>query len=639
MSKEEGNILASLKQIKFSRLRDTERTFSDAEKDVAQKAMAYIEKNWEDIEAKRQASETSIGHRYRKGSAVNSYVGDILQVLSENPDIAERAFALAKRSGLGSDYLYFAIANNNPSNADIHYKILKERYSESFLHSVNNREEFDDRKPKCDTLSFIIENNSNNEKVARLALTSIEKTIQENHDELKYWDSEDTKRKELDEYFQYFPEKPAFEPRKYMIELASHNIEFPELVERCLEQSADFPNYLQDSLYNALLSAGYKANNFEDRYAKRLNNKEFDFQKHRIADFALHYYVHFPFNAIADISDKLDTKVLRRMTEKVNIAYENALANKWPHESSATARDYDIRMENVVNKRIKEEAIAKAKVQENPPAVIFIEEFVGGDFGTWAERAYIKDAKGEYLETDIVDDYGSGEDSSARDQLGKLVTAQGVIYRWDEKTSDYQLLEAKEGVQYRVLSDTAYWRDEQTSDFYHQGANEGSVLVSQNPVNGEFEDVPYDNIERNHGDYVEGAKKSNDGSWKKVIYKRNEQDGNFYPEVEFPYGECISCFQGSKDEISISFIADNNSGTYTYKANKKYSTLTKTEKDKEQIIYCSDPIQLKADTLREKLGNKLGKTDKYSTEEAKTHIDTAKQVIQMKHPKRGGIGE
>lgn len=52
-----------------------------------------------------------------------------------------------------------------------------------------------------------------------------------------------------------------------------------------------------------------------------------------------------------------------------------------------------------------------------------------------------------------------------------------------------------------------------------------------------------------------------------------------------------------------------------------------------------DPLQFKIDILREKIGDKLGKTDKYSKEEAKTHIDTAKQVMQMGHPKRGGMGE
>lgn len=58
---------------------------------------------------------------------------------------------------------------------------------------------------------------------------------------------------------------------------------------------------------------------------------------------------------------------------------------------------------------------------------------------------------------------------------------------------------------------------------------------------------------------------------------------------------------------------------------------------KEAISDTPDYLQLKMDTLRERLGDKLGKTDKYSAEEAKIHINTSNQI--MKKNKRGGMGE
>ncbi len=58
-----------------------------------------------------------------------------------------------------------------------------------------------------------------------------------------------------------------------------------------------------------------------------------------------------------------------------------------------------------------------------------------------------------------------------------------------------------------------------------------------------------------------------------------------------------------------------------------------------KILTVPDRLQLKMDMLRQKLGDKLGKTGTYSKEEAKTHINTAKEMMQMKHQKRGGMGE
>ena len=49
-----------------------------------------------------------------------------------------------------------------------------------------------------------------------------------------------------------------------------------------------------------------------------------------------------------------------------------------------------------------------------------------------------------------------------------------------------------------------------------------------------------------------------------------------------------------------------------------------------------DFLQLKMDLLREKIDYKMGKTDQYSDETAKIHINEAKGVMKFKNSKRGG---
>lgn len=75
-----------------------------------------------------------------------------------------------------------------------------------------------------------------------------------------------------------------------------------------------------------------------------------------------------------------------------------------------------------------------------------------------------------------------------------------------------------------------------------------------------------------------------------------------------------------------------------------YTELSNNEELREKypaliskIISHSDPLKLKMDMLREKLGNKVGKTDKYSDDEEKTHIDTAKNIMMLKSRKRGDM--
>lgn len=57
-----------------------------------------------------------------------------------------------------------------------------------------------------------------------------------------------------------------------------------------------------------------------------------------------------------------------------------------------------------------------------------------------------------------------------------------------------------------------------------------------------------------------------------------------------------------------------------------------------KILNEDNSLQLKMDMLREKLGNKVGKTDKYSDKDLKEHMKIAKETMKFARIQRGGIG-
>ena len=91
------------------------------------------------------------------------------------------------------------------------------------------------------------------------------------------------------------------------------------------------------------------------------------------------------------------------------------------------------------------------------------------------------------------------------------------------------------------------------------------------------------------------------------------------------------------NDVTHIFYSNSHAGKILKESNTEIKNLA--EKIIKEKIKTNNHLHFKMDILRQKLRGKLGKTDKYSTKEAKTHIDTAKQVMPMKHPKRGGIGE
>ncbi len=122
--------------------------------------------------------------------------------------------------------------------------------------------------------------------------------------------------------------------------------------------------------------------------------------------------------------------------------------------------------------------------------------------------------------------------------------------------------------------------------------------------------------------FIEAFSKNKDGQWEMV------------PSKDFSFDTT------ERDEDGELWAIDPSGYILRYyQSHKKLKELDKETFEYLMTVSKTDPLQFKMDMLREKIGNKLGKTDQYSQEEAKTHIDTAEQVMQMKHPKRGGMGE
>ncbi len=126
-----------------------------------------------------------------------------------------------------------------------------------------------------------------------------------------------------------------------------------------------------------------------------------------------------------------------------------------------------------------------------------------------------------------------------------------------------------------------------------------------------------------------------------TLYKRQE-DGS-YKQI-WKSKDCIFQKEGFPDNVYFS------GGSWRQPEMKEYFIDGQVDdgmKQKIDIAIKLDKLHRTKDLLQEKqqrletaVGKeKFGKTDAYSKEEAKMHIDTAKQVMQMKHPKRGGMTE
>lgn len=340
------DVLKSLWSIFYSGRRE----FNDADKGISKNALLNIEKNWDE-------------YKNMQYFDITPDLSEILRISSNDSDVVQRVFNLAQDlEGIKKLHVYESIAKYNPENKDISYKISEEVFSGNFLNSVNNYtvcSEEDDCKYKL--FNSMVEGISNDEQFANVAFGAVVKTMQAHLDDLKSWDESDIERRKTcsqGSFFSYQPDGPAYDPRRFIAPLAAHNTESPELVERCLELSEHFPNYLQDIIYNRLLAAGYKANNFEDRYAQRLNNEKFDFQQYHVDT----YNLSVPFRAVINIADKIDTKVLSDVARQANrvIDYENYEANKWHRDPDLSDSDYETadKLSKIMEDRIEQEKMA-----------------------------------------------------------------------------------------------------------------------------------------------------------------------------------------------------------------------------------------------------------------------------------------
>ena len=355
---------------------------------------------------------------------------------------------------------------------------------------------------------------------------------------------------------------------KIYSEIALENINSQEIVERCLTASAQLGKAWDSLICNKLYENGYRDNNFEDRFVEKLNKGEIIFDD-------------CSFEQISKFADRLDAEVIKDVTIRTGcrIDAEQAHARKWHYKPNISAEEYKNRdnMVQLCNKHLEQAAIEKAKA-ENNPSVIFVDVYVGERYGDIAEQAYIRDEKGNYQATEFIDDLVFGnEDSSARDMIDYLKENKGLVSTGKgifamEDNGEFRQIESKPGYSYRSLGNDAYWRDvEDTGILYSRGDYEGSALVSKNPVTGKFEDVPF-NINYSNGDHLQCYKKDKDGNDKTVIYKRDKEDGKFYPDAEFPSGEYMGGGYGEDGTYSISFYSDDGK-QYRYVSNENGSAL------------------------------------------------------------------
>lgn len=254
-----------------------------------------------------------------------------------------------------------------------------------------------------------------------------------------------------------------------------------------------------------------------------------------------------------------------------------------------------------LDERLKEEAIARAKAQENQPNVIFVKECqpyfdehkypYGDDIirqdpnpDFFSERAYIKDEKGDYQPTRMRDWYffQRGFNSKivfARNEfkkLGSMVVGPHAIYHRNSENEGFKTMEKNPNCTYEIQDNGNYWRSGAAD-----GVNYKRTLVSQNPVTGQFEDVDY-KVFKSYRNFLIGQERDKDGELKTTIYKRNSENGKFELDAKFPCGELEG--QDWKSEYSIFLMFNSNETYYTYGADNNYSKLVRGYGDEQVEI-------------------------------------------------------
>ena len=212
----------------------------------------------------------------------------------------------------------------------------------------------------------------------------------------------------------------------------------------------------------------------------------------------------------------------------------------------------------------------------------------------------------EYLISLCDELHFGNEDSEAREQMkirGNLVRVPDGIYYRDNANEDFKPLEKNPDCSYRVLDNNTYWRDVKSDGlrFYHHGADLYSVLVSKNPVTGEFEDINLD-VNRAHGDFLEGKIfDEEDKAFKTAMYKRNYKNGKFELDAKFPFAECSYCDGRKPSRIFISFKTDDGT-CYIYGADKKHSSLVKIQGEHKVKInrFTNEPLDNSKKTHKQK---------------------------------------
>lgn len=468
--------------------------------------------------------------------------------------------------------IYQKIVENNPADSEIAVTILN-RLDKGRV-STETEEESKNR-----LFLSMIANEYNDDKFAETAMKHIGQLIKKEVEDRKPYDPNYPQSSETyvaEEYRRGRFHEEAYQnecvrwhdPRYFVVSLAEHSLEQPKVVEKCLSLCEQFAVDYKSMLYGKLAMAGYEGNNFKDRYADKLNKAEITVHDGQYA-------------ALQGVLDKLNSRVLQIATSQAGykIANEEKVAKKWHRQPRLSSQDYENKknLRQLADKLLEKEAVAKAKSQKYAPSFIYVEEYAGDNYGDWAERVYVKDEKGKYIPTDIVDDlYFGGEGSTAKEQMEycNLLAVEHGVYHRNNNSEDFKVLENNPDFRYRVINNNNYWRDSHSSTIYHRGANQDSVLVSQNPVTGEFEDIPF-NINRSHGYFLEGSKQEGN-EVKTVIYKRDAKDGKFYADAEFPAGECITSQVDENGEFFASFLTQE--GTYKYVGNQAGSSVYKKGK-------------------------------------------------------------
>ncbi len=473
--------------------------------------------------------------------------------------------------------IYQKIVENNPADSEVAVNILnrlgKGRVSTETKEEAKNR-----------LFLSMIANEYNDDKFAEAAMKHIGQLIQQEVAHRKSYDANYPKSEIpyiSKEYMRgHFSEKmyqsecvSEHDPRYFVVALAEHSLNQPKVVEKCIALCEQFSIDYASIIYGKLALAGYEEKIFKDRYADKLNKAEITVHDGQYA-------------ALQGVLDKLNSSVLQIATSQAGskIANEENAAKKWHRQPRLSSQDYENKekLSQLADKLLEKEAVAKAKSQKHAPSFIYIEEYAGGNYGDWAERVYVKDEKGKYIPTDIVDDlYFGGEGSTAREQMegSTLLAVEHGIYHRNNSSEEFTILENNPDFTYRVLDNNTYWRDSHSSTIYHRGANQDSILVSKNPVTGEFEDIPFD-VNRSHGDFLEGSTQEGNDTMT-VIYKRDAKDGKFYADAEFPAGECIASIVDENGEFMASFLTQE--GTYKYVGNQAGSSVYKKGKGDESF--------------------------------------------------------